>query len=468
MNNKKVYIIGLSIFFGIVLFIILFGVLKKEEKEPSAFDLLEDGSIFSEHIDILIDVTYSDKEKSEVKSENIKTFNTSNNNTKIDLGDLNVLSSSYISLNSEYDLLEILIGDNTDRYLNDNQLSTSYDFCNFYRKKWYVVEKATNTSFLVYEDNLSTLTLNPFIEENNIEADIMIVGGREKDVDHIVIPISDLIARAKQDDLIGIREYSIFVEEYIPNPKDFIKNIEEKIDLDGDSNKETISISFYEGDNEGFTIRINDVSKSFPLNSPCTSVCILDIDKNDNYKELLISGDNSMSEEMVETYIISFIDGEIVKTFHSIYGFNEFVSRRIDNKDFYNYDLNLESDGSLMLTFRVQDSIQNWILRGYYKLNDKHEFELVRNNYFEAIEESIRVATNNVAIVVYSDMDYNTVAKTTIPPGTEVSFIGTTLKFWTVLKIDGNIYYLPIDSKGFIKDLGANCAQAFTGLAIAD
>ena len=480
-NTKKIYIIGLSIFFSIVLLVVLICIKKENPSKENlnAFDLLVDESIFSEHVDIILDVSEKkdnnnwnpfdkdDDEETSKQSEIVlrQEYTYSDGKINIDNGDLNVISSSYISLNDNYDLMEFLIGnEGINEYLNDNQLSTSFDFASKYDKRWIIIDKKTKEHYVLLEDSYHSLTLNPYIKEGLLEVDVMY---NNNSTDHYSIPINDIFWRLKQEAPINLRTYSVFYEEKELSPKDFVKNTKTNIDLDGDGTKENIEAFFYNGDTQGVILNINDKSIRLNIDFPCTNIAILDLDNNDKYKELLISSSNPYSEEIVQTYIVSYVNGEIIETLHSHYAFEELDIRDELNRDFYEKDLKM-TNGVISFRFLEQDSIQNWILNAKYKFDENHRFILENSKYYECVEGTHVITHNHVPIVVYSDKRYVDIEKITIPKNSEVIFIGTSLDFWGVVKYNDNIYYLPVSSNGMIIDLNTSVGSVFEGLCISD
>lgn len=461
--NKK--ILGVIIFILALIFVIIgsFILKEREDNKKTAFDLLEDDNDMQS---IEVDITYD-------KDKNKYVYDMNGEEVEIDNGADIVLASSYIDIDKRYSILEVLIGlEGNKGYLNDAQLSTSYDFCSKYAKKWYLVDKETKEEVLLFDNGENSLLLNTKKGDGFLEADFMYLSLGEGIADHVEIPFEDIIKHGIFKETLNVYKYSIFTRTNLDfNPGTLINSKETKIDLDGDKKEDNISIYFYGGYPEtrtvgGFEININDKSQRFALSNPNTVINVIDLDKNDKYKELLIgSFVNEESEDFQTTYIISFVNGEIVETFYST-NINKLLM--IDDEfDFKEKELMFDDNGYLSYEFFVQDSIQNWHLKASYKLNEAHKLVAKNKDYFEAFEKSIRTITNNIDVVLYEEMDFSK-NKIIVESGSQMKMIGTNLNNWGVIEYNENIYYLPIDGRGNIKGLDAATNIAFDGLAWAD
>lgn len=463
----------LIIFVPIILliFLIIFlSLFKKEPKASDPLDSLVSTDIFNQDVNIIIEKTNKSEIKKIEVENNKNKYMVDNKEISVDTSDNLILSNSYFKINEEFGILELLIGlDGNIGYMNDAQLSTSYDFAKLYSKKWILIDNKNNLQYDILENYKYDLLLNTTLNEKNLEVDYMYVFGKETFADHLTIPIEDIIDNAISGTKINYKNYSIYDNKEVPtfSPASLVKTTETSLDLNGDSVEDKIIIDFHTGNNiteNGISIKINDVSRDFLIFDVCQTVRIIDLNKNDKFKELLFVSNNN-SEKNYSTLIISFNGEEIIRTFKCNERIEEF-QLELTNNNFENFEITLNEDGMIPITYHIGDSIQRWKLKAYLEFKDnKLFFSKGEKDYYESL--IIREATAVIDIFLYEDMDFNSDV-IEIKGGETMNFIGTTLDYWGVVEYNENIYYLPIDKMGRIYEANAYVYDIFNGLAIYD
>lgn len=467
---KKRFLIILIPILLLIILVICLTLFKKELKEPDPLDSLISTDIFNQDVNIIVDKgNKSEIENIEVEN-NKNDYTVNNEQITIDTGDNLILSSSSVKINDDYSILELLIGLTGNKgYMNDAQLSTSYDFAMSYSKKWLLIDNKTNEQYFILQNKGYDLLLNTKLKDDNIEVDYMYVIGDKTYADHLFIPLDDIIDNAIAGNEINYKNYSIYNNNEISdfNPSNYVTTTETSLDLDGDGKDDIIKIDFHSGNkakDNGISIKINDISKDFIFYDICQTVRIIDLDKSDKYKELLFTCNENI-DGSYSTLIVSFDGKNIIRTFKSNNRIEEFQLKTTQN-NFEEFEIKTEN-GLLPITYHTVDGIQRWKLKAYLDLNDNHKLVLSKGdkNYYESY--IVRNSSAVIDVILYSDMDYNS-EKIEVKSGENMKFIGTTLDYWGVIEYNEKTYYLPIDNTGKIYGSHTYVSEIFNGLAIYD
>lgn len=467
---KKKFIIFISIILILFLSFIFVKNLSKEKINDKDFMNLTNDSIFANTIIVNKEKKQenlfnkeTEKDSIYIPENNKYKVNINEENVEIDLGYLfeNVISFSNIKLKDNYFIIEFLLGKkNNLEYLNDSQLSTTYDSVLNYSKIWFLYDIKTKNYYKIIDtSNDLFLFLNPKIIEDNLEFDYMAKSGPEKTIaNHYKINIDELINKILNGNYFDYYNYSTLENnkfELLDENK--IKTINTKL------NNQNLEINIYEkyenskNSYSGFSLKINDIKKDIKMDFPSTNIAFINL--KENLTGIVLTSYTTGIQDY-QTIIYTFINNEFIEVLNIREEIDEFIF------DENNNEINInKQDNYFLLTLHKSDFIQEWTLEQKYILNDNNKLQLVKEKYYTAKE--IISSISNRDIYIYMDNDYNA-EKILLPSGSKVEFIGTDLNYWGVIRYNGQTYYLAIDNDGNIKDLNIPAIAVFNDLIYGD
>lgn len=246
-----------------------------------------------------------------------------------------------------------------------------------------------------------------------------------------------------EDRVNGLHEY------YKPEKKKYDiypNNKEVKVDINGDNVKERI---LYKKDDRSykFKLYINDnLVAEKDYGNPSDNFAIVDINVNDNYKEIILS-DYGPSNDYVSTYYY--------------YNGNKLINMGT-TEGLFESGITIDGKGKFTAMARA-DILHTWFFDKYYKLDKNHLIvEIPKDMY-----------TTNFDVFVMKSIDLflnkdGKLLKHTLNEGETVKLIGTNNKDKVYIKLDsGEIAWFEIE--GFHKIPNVGYAQeVFYGLCYAD
>ena len=246
-------------------------------------------------------------------------------------------------------------------------------------------------------------------------------------------------------DLNDIERYNVnFIKDF--EEKDTSKNAE-GIDLNGDGIKDEINFS---SDESEFVLEIND-SKIEDFGAYLEgNYYIVDIDKEDDYKEILIS-DWGPSDDYV--------------TFYYYYDGNEIVSMGITEGMYSDSWSNIVIKGNGTIGTSTRGGIlHTWFYKDYYKLDSNHKLVHVPQDLYEmtwevTVKKSIPLLESRDSDKVIAYLEVG--EKATILSSDDVSWC-------FVKKEDGTKGWFEIEGYSKIKGTDYTGEEVFEGLCFAD
>lgn len=464
-SKKGIFIISIIIiFFTLIIFLSFKQYKKIIDQNNNNQEYVEDKeTIFQNPI-----IVVKHDEPQEIKTNNLLEVDINNEKVSIDIGKNTILSKNIFNLNDNYTLIELLVSRNGEvlEFLNDSQLSSSYDYAIKYSKIWYLYNNDLKSLYEI-ENNYkkNELSLSPKIEDNYFEFNKMFYKSNGKhNADHYKILITDLILILETDGFIEWRNYSYLLDNS-PNFKkeNLIKTVNHKEDLNNDNKEDNISLEVYESyeiNEMGYILTINDKKIEVLNDFTQASINILDFKESDDFKEIMIiTGYND--EKIINTHIYNYDGTNINKMFYSTN-----LEIKSSNKDVNYLDYKLNDDDIWEIKEYVKDTTQNWTLVKRFKLKDDHTFANINSGYYENTYRQEIIALDN--LITYDSMDYNDKSETFLNKNEKAYLIGTDLNHWLVIELNGNIKYIALDDFGNIKDLGVFPGSVFEGLIISD
>ncbi len=471
-KNKKNLIIAIFLVVILAFASLLVFIISKNLKEDDS--VISNIEVNTDDINVSI-FEAPETDVIENKDEEINygdaSVNIDGEDVKISLGSMEILRKSYVHLTDEYYLIEALIARKEDLPVrSDKELSTSYDNCLFYAKKWFLYNEETKNHYLVEDNTLKNeLSLNPKITtEDDIkyfEFDKMFNYAQlTTDVNHYKIELSEFISVACSGQGIDFSRYST-VDVPTFSSEDEVASVETSKDLNGDGKADSITLKVYSNYNDynkcGYALKINDAVYALKDYGTLPVINFIDIDKNDSYTEILLSKSDEDSEDS-KHYEIYYYDGNNIKLVFS--GFWRGFS--IETKDTVNEISLGDGNGELIIPCIDKDTTQNWSLEKKYKLDKNHNLYEVKPTYYQNTEEQIVYSSEQ--IVLYNSMNSKDVSDTILHEGQEVIIKGTSLDYWLVVGIGGTDYFIQLDKTGRIFELDLYPFDVFKGLNLGD
>lgn len=261
-------------------------------------------------------------------------------------------------------------------------------------------------------------------------------------------------------DLNAVEEYNVklimFFEDKLkfvysngskPSPKyeTFKENNKIQYDLNGDGKKDVIK---YERIGDGFILSVNDKSISSNYYNLADSFAIVDIDKKDKYKEIIISDYGPSNDDESAFYYYNGKDIIYMGTTGAL----------------FEGGLGIDGSGKFSAVSRGQ-ILQTWFFDKFYTLSKEHKITLVPVDMYKTYEyplflkHSLRLNTNQKNKKQYF----------TIQEGETVKIIGTDDKKWCLIQCkNGKKGYIELKNNSFVLNENLNANEIFAGLCYAD
>lgn len=219
------------------------------------------------------------------------------------------------------------------------------------------------------------------------------------------------------------------------------------VDVNGDGQKENI---IYKNLGEaGYSLTVNDIEvENTKYTNLADFIAVVDVDKSDKYKELLISDYGPSSDDFSTFY---YFDGSKLIDMGETAGVIEYNEIRID------------SSGSFSANTRGQ-ILQTWFFDKYYTLTDEHKIveiphEVYVTDYDVFVKQPIKLFTDRN--LQSSSFD--------LVEGQIVKIIGTDDKEWCQIETSvGKKGWFAIEGFKIIRNEGLDASEVFAGLCYAD
>ncbi len=468
-KNIKIFtIIFIAIIcLGIVIF--LFSRFTKD-KDNSISDI----QVNTDDIDVSIFKTSENAVEEIIEDEtNYGDASVSIEGEKVDisLGSLEILRKGYVPLKDEFYLIEALIGKREGLPVrNDAELSTNYDNCLYYAKKWYLYNKETKEHYLVEDNTLTNeLSLNPKVINvdgiSYFEFDKMFNYIRTNtDVEHYSIELDEFIANACSGQSIDYLKYSTINKPTFTQDNETY-SVEAERDLNNDGKVDSITLKTYDNYNDatkcGYALKINDSSIMVKDYAVSPTINFADLDKNDSYTEIVVLKNNEDAPD-AHYYDIYYYDGNNIKLVFSgeLRGFEIETLKEVNDVEFG------DGSGDFYINCVEKDTCQSWNINRHYKLDNNHYLYEVKPAYYQNLDEQECISKED--IVLYNSMNAEDISNKQIYAGQQVKIVGTSLDYWIVVNIEGSDYYIMLDRYGQIDELGLFLFEAFDNINAVD
>ncbi|WP_052045086.1 YARHG domain-containing protein [Caloranaerobacter azorensis] len=234
-------------------------------------------------------------------------------------------------------------------------------------------------------------------------------------------------------------------ENYKTNYDVYPCNKEINIDINGDGKTERILFELENMSN--YKLHINNLVIEGELGNYSNNFAIVDIDKNDNFKEIIIS-DYGPSNDYV-SYFYCYDGQNIIKM-----GQTEGL-----------FEYGIKIDGMGKLSARTRSKIlQTWFFDKYYTLSKEHKLievpqDIYITNYDVFIKRPIKLLKNRG-----NSDDYFILNE-----GRKVTIVGTDDKEWCLVETKtGERGWFAVDEFLIIRNEGLDAYKIFGGLCYAD
>lgn len=192
--------------------------------------------------------------------------------------------------------------------------------------------------------------------------------------------------QSDEAELFRVLYYSKFVSTYC-------------VDITGDNVPENIELNIVGEDGCTGVLKVNNVEKKVEFGNTISYFFIVDIDKNDKYKEIVIHSSGPSQDDVFQIY---WFDGANIRSVGAISHWPRFIG-----------------DGTVI----VGDWMEWWRINRKYRLTKKRNLELVPQRYYEVINrygEKIEVTVLE-EIPIYETPGSKQIVKK-LSPGEVVTF----------------------------------------------
>ncbi|WP_054869955.1 YARHG domain-containing protein [Caloranaerobacter sp. TR13] len=234
-------------------------------------------------------------------------------------------------------------------------------------------------------------------------------------------------------------------ENYKTNYDVYRCNKEVNVDINGDGKTERILFKLE--NMNSYKLYINDLVIEGELVYSSKYFAIVDIDKNDNFKEIIIS-DYGPSDDYISYFY--YFDGEDIIKMGNTEGLFEY---------------GIKIDGTGKFSVRTRGKIlQTWFFDKYYTLTKEHKLveipqDIYITNYDVFVKKPIKLLRNR-----NNSDDYFVLHE-----GQKATIVGTDDKEWCLIETaTGERGWFAVDNFSIIRSEGLHAYKIFAGLCYAD
>ncbi|HZW83910.1 MAG TPA: SH3 domain-containing protein, partial [Candidatus Deferrimicrobium sp.] len=223
-----------------------------------------------------------------------------------------------------------------------------------------------------------------------------------------------------------------------------------QIDINGDDIVEKL---FVQKKNDKVIVAVNSSSLVIDSNNPSDYFAVVDINKNDKYKEIVL-GDYGPSDDY--TSVFCYYDGKNIINMGKTEGlFN--LENTLDGT------LTIDSAGKILAMTRSR-ILQTW---SYSK-----EFTLSKNHYLEAVPRALYPTDDDVFVIQPFNLYLNKGDRNPILPireGQTLKIIGTDDQAWCLVQTTtGTKGWIAVKNFNVLENNGLKAEETFAGLCNID
>ncbi len=220
-------------------------------------------------------------------------------------------------------------------------------------------------------------------------------------------------------------------------------------DLNGDGEKEKISLTFKSAYSDIHTIlHVDNLSVEVPGNNPSGHFGIVDIGKQDKFKEIAVT-DNGPSTDFTTSFY--FFDGKNLAFVGTIQGLYE--------------DMHFDGKGKVTTKTRA-NILDTWFFDDEYALNQNHSLVNIPKDFYSR-DTAVTLLIPTLSL---QTSPTNTKISVTLKKGDEATVIGCDNKKWCEIKTKaGKTGWFAVgEYETIISANGTVGAEVFSGLSNAD
>jgi hypothetical protein len=261
-------------------------------------------------------------------------------------------------------------------------------------------------------------------------------------------------------DLNAVEEYNVKLIKFFEDKLKFVyrdatstvlkyetfkENKKIQYDLNGDGKKDVIQ---YRRTSDGFILSVNNKSVSSSYYNLADSFAIVDMDKKDKYKEIIISDYGPSDDSESAFYFYNGKDIIYMGTTGAL----------------FEGGLKIDGSGEFWAESRGQ-ILQTWFFDKLYTLSKSHKITRVQVNMYKTqdfpvfLKHSLKLYTNQNSRKQYF----------TLGEGETVKIIGTDDEKWCLIQCpNGKKGYIEIKDFSFVMNENLDAREIFAGLCYAD